>query len=169
MPTTYRTNINNSGLLSLIQDGEGAHWTHDKAKAIEMRARAFAPERTGRLKASHVTLPTTGSNQFQKVYRISALAPYAKYVHQGTGPRIYPRGQYLKIPHSVYNTGRTPKMVTIERRTNRAGKGYKRETGLMASGLRARKVRGSTFVRSVAGQKPQPWLLEAAASVLGGV
>lgn len=96
----YRVVIYDRNIVSLIQVGEGQRWIHSKAKAIERTARAIAPKRTGRLAASHVTVPTRGTNQYQKLYRISAQSYYAQWVHDGTGPRIYPkRKRRLKVPN----------------------------------------------------------------------
>lgn len=97
MVSTYRVTVYRPRIVSIIQTGDGDRWTRDKAKQIENRARILAPKRTGRLAASHVTLPTTGSNQYQKVYRVSAMAPYGAFVHGGTG--VYgPRGMEIVAP-----------------------------------------------------------------------
>ena len=128
----YNVVIFEGKIVSLIQRGDGARWIHSKAKDIEATARAIAPKRTGRLAASHVTLPTRGTNQYQKVYRVSAQSYYAGWVHGGTGPRIYPkRGKYLVLPGRNPNPGRTQ------------GRGER------------------TVVTSVRGQRPNHWLERA--------
>lgn len=129
----YNVVIYQERVVSLIQRGDGARWIHSKAKAIESTARAIAPKRTGRLAASHVTLPTRGTNRYQKLYRVSAQSYYAAWVHGGTGPWIYPKnGRWLVLPGRNPNPGRT-----------------------QGAGER-------TVVRSVRGQRPNPWLLRAA-------
>jgi hypothetical protein len=82
---TYKVTVYDHRFVTIVQVGDGDRWIHDTAKKIEGTARVIAPRRTGRLASSHVTLPTRGSNQFQKRYRVSALAPYSLYVHEGTG------------------------------------------------------------------------------------
>jgi hypothetical protein len=81
----YRVRVYNARIVSLIQVGDVALWSHDTAKDIENLARLIAPERTGRLKSSHVTLPGVGTNQYVKRWRVSAMAPHARFVHEGTG------------------------------------------------------------------------------------
>lgn len=85
MVDNYRVTVYNSRIISLIQVGEVGRWSHRTAKDMENLARLTAPARSGRLKSSHVTLPGIGSNQYHKRWRVSALAPYGVYVHQGTG------------------------------------------------------------------------------------
>lgn len=96
----YRVIVLRRNIVSLIQSGDGKRWIHSKAKAIERTARAMAPKRTGRLAASHVTLPTRGTNQYRKAYRVSAQTYYARWVHDGTRATITPRrARYLKVPN----------------------------------------------------------------------
>lgn len=114
----YRVTVHRRNIVTLVQVGDLNRWTHGKAKEIERVARAEAPVRTGRLRDSHVTLPTTGSNQYHKVYRISALAPYAGFVHQGTGifgPKGTPVyiGRPMKIPGPNPNPARTGERSTV--------------------------------------------------------
>jgi hypothetical protein len=134
----YRTVVYNSAIIALIQTGEGARWSHDKAKLIENTARrpGFSPVRSGRLRASHVTLPGVGTNQYQKRWAVSALAYYAAYVHQGTGiygPRHRPIIGWQRVPWNI--GGR-----------NKPGK--------------------TSVVYMTKGQLPNPWLLRAAESVI---
>lgn len=139
MAAIYRVTVLNGRIISLIQTGDGDRWTRDKAKAIEVRARIIAPKRSGRLAASHVTLPTAGSNQYQKRYRVSAMAPYGHYVHGGTG--IYgPTGRRIV---STKGMGPLP-------------------------GARGREPgRRPTYIFYSKGQRANPWLERAAAQVLG--
>ncbi|QUE25329.1 hypothetical protein SEA_FIZZLES_33 [Microbacterium phage Fizzles] len=132
----YRVQVYESRWVGIIQTGEGDRWIHSKAKAIERRARIRAPKRSGRLAASHVTLPTTGSNQYQKRYRVSATAHYAHFVHGGTGlygPAHRPIVKVMSIPAS----GQRPPYA------------------------------GPRVIRHSRGQRPQPWLEQAAREVLG--
>lgn len=106
----YKVTIFNNRIISLIQTGDGDRWTHSTARRIEQVARATAPSRTGRLIASHVTLPTVGSNAYVKRYRVSAQAPYAIYPHEGTGifgpkHKRVSIGKWMKIPGRVTRIG----------------------------------------------------------------
>lgn len=68
-------------------------------------AKAFAPKRTGRMAGQirkDVRPLRSGT-----VGRVRSPVPYSVYVHEGTGPFIYPKtGRYLSIPQSRYSTGR---------------------------------------------------------------
>ena len=103
---SYRVQVLNSRIITIVQTGDGARWTRDKAKQTERTARTIAPKRTGRLASSHVTLPTRGSNQYHKVYRVSAQAPYSRFVHEGTHGPITGRNGWVKIPAGRSRTGR---------------------------------------------------------------
>lgn len=146
MAEFYKVTIFNGNIVSLIQVGDGDRWTHGQAKDIERAARILAPHRTNRLSASHVTLPTVGTNQYVKRYRVSAMAYYAIFVAQGTG--IYgPR-------HAMITIGK--KMGPIP--------GAREVSGGRRGGGDARKARGRKprFIASSKGQKPNNWLLHAA-------
>lgn len=110
---SYRVQVFNTVIISIVQTGDGARWTHAKAKEIERMARVLAPKRTGRLAASHVTLPTIGSNQYHKVYRVSAQAYYSRYVHEGTTGPITGRNGWLKLPGRNPNPGRVTGKGTV--------------------------------------------------------
>ncbi|QNL30001.1 hypothetical protein SEA_WHEELIE_32 [Microbacterium phage Wheelie] len=132
---SYRVQVYETRWVGIIQTGDGDRWIHGKAKRIEQRARIRAPKRSGRLASSHVTLPTTGSNQYQKRYRISAMAPYAHFVHGGTGiygPAHRPIVRIMSIPASAQRAPYGPRVIRHSR-----------------------------------GQRPQPWLEQAARDVLG--
>lgn len=97
----YRVTVYESRWIGIVQTGDGDRWIRSKAKQIETRARVLAPKRSGRLAASHVTLPTTGTNQYRKVYRVAATAYYAHFVHGGTGiygPLGRPIVRIMSIP-----------------------------------------------------------------------
>lgn len=129
---SYRVQVFNTVIISIVQTGDGERWTHAKAKEIERMARVLAPKRTGRLAASHVTLPTIGSNQYHKVYRVSAQAYYSRYVHEGTTGPITGRNGWVKIPAARGGVPYSPKL---------------------------------RVVRSVRGQRANPWLVRAAVAV----
>lgn len=121
MAETYRVTVLNRNIVTLIQAGDVARWSRDTAKDGERIARRRSPVRTGRLRDSHVTLPAAGSNQYQKRYRISALAPHGVYVAKGTG--IYgPTGTPIRsvkgmgpLPGAVEGLGRRPRYIWYSR------------------------------------------------------
>lgn len=119
-----------------MQTGDGDRWIHSRAKRIEARARIRAPKRSGRLAASHVTLPTVGSNQYEKVYRVSATAYYSSFVHKGTG---------------IYGPAHRPIVKVMS---------------IPAGGQRP-PYSGPRIIRHSRGQRPQPWLEQAARDVIG--
>lgn len=149
MASFYKVTVYNGRIISLIQVGDGARWTHRQAKNIERVARVIAPKRTGRLAGSHVTLPTSGSNQYQKRYRISAMAPYAIYPHEGTG--IYgPKRRRVSIGKPM---GPIPGYVRLRRSGAPAD-------GAWAGTRFARK--GRVYLKSHKGQPAKKWLERAA-------
>jgi hypothetical protein len=136
MAEAYRVTVYNSRIAALIQTGEGARWSHGVAKDIERTGRRFAPVRTGRLRDSHVTLPGVGTNQYQKRWVVSALAPHAAWVAKGTGiygPLHRPILGWQKLPWNI---------------------GGRNRPGI------------NSVVWSTKGQRPNDWLSRAAAVVL---
>lgn len=60
-----------------------------RARAVANTARALAPTRTGRLKASvGVDQNRNARGQFAFGYEVYASASHAEYVHEGTGPSV---------------------------------------------------------------------------------
>ena len=138
--------VYDEAIVRLIQRGDGHFWIRRKANAIRGTALALAPARTGRLKGSHrVTQNRDAGGRFQTGFIISATAPYARYVHEGTGPWIYPaNGKFLRLP----GVNRT-----ASRNSFRGPNGNPRP---------GRTGERSTVVRKVRGQKANPWLERAA-------
>lgn len=149
MATNFHVTVFNSRISTLFQPG-GDAWgfTKDVTAEIEAAAIATCPDKTGNLKSKHVRgARTTG------IYGCSGSvgnnASYAAFVHEGTANKgtgyIYPtRGKVLKLPvDGIY--------ITRPDATRRH---------------RARH-NGDYILRSrVRGQKPQPWISEAASIVL---
>lgn len=136
--TGYRVTVLKPNIVSLVQTGELRRWHRDFAKDIENTARRRVPKRTRRLEHSHVTLPTTGSNQYETRYRVSAMAAHGVYVHEGTGifgprgaPIISTRGMGPLPNAREGSIGRRPKYIYYSR-----------------------------------GQRPKPWLEHAAQEVV---
>ena len=99
-----------------------------------------APRRSGILAGSHIeTMSAIGG---QWVGRVTARAPYAMFVHDGTG--IYgPRGQRIFPKRAKFLV-------------------------FPSEGARGQWFGGFVFARSVRGQPSQPWLIKALAVVGGG-
>lgn len=142
MAEIYNVTIYNRNIASVIQVGDGDRWTHKQAKTVERQARILAPKRTGRLAASHVTLPTIGSNAYVKRYRISAMAYYARYVAQGTGL-----------------WGPEHRMITIGKKMGPIP-GFREVRGGRKGGVDRRKAMGRKpkFIMQSQGQRPNHWL-----------
>lgn len=133
--STFRVTVQRRNIITLVQSGRLRMWSRDFAKKVESNARRLAPKRTGRLAASHVTLPTAGTNQYATRYRVSAMAYYGAYVHQGTG--IF--GPQARMITSVKGMGPMPNA---------------RESSI---------GRRPKYIWSSRGQKGKPWLEQAAA------
>jgi hypothetical protein len=81
-----------SGVIysKLFRPGSGPD-RHIRGKAVDVAIRAvmLAPTRSGRLKKSiRVDQSREPTGRFSFGYAVSANAPYAGHVHQGTGPSI---------------------------------------------------------------------------------
>lgn len=138
-----RVIIYDAAVSALFQaGGDVTEWNFRQAKEIETLAKAMAPRRTGALSASHgMSQNRSAMGRFQTGYRVFADAPYARYVHEGTG--IYgPLGRPF--------TGRN---------------GWMKIPGVNPNASEAGNRRG-TVVRWVKGQRAQPWLRDAALAVL---
>lgn len=104
MAATYRVEVYQKNIIALIQVGDGARWIRRTTKRIEDVARATAPKDTGSMAMRHYTVEAVGSNQYVKRYQVKVLAPYAAYVHGGTG--IY--GPYHRPIRSIKGMGPLP-------------------------------------------------------------
>lgn len=134
----YKVTIYENRWAALIQTGDGNRWLKSKAEAIRRRAIIIAPRRTGRLAASHRTVQERGRlGRFQSGWRVEATVGYAAFVHKGTG---------------LYG----PRHQMIVRRMSIPAGGHSAEF----SGAGRRVITRSR------GQRPQPWLEQAAREVL---
>lgn len=134
----YKTTVYEGNIVQLIQRGSGNRWIRRKANAIKDTAVILAPVRTMALKRSHkVTQNRNLLGQYQSGFIVSADAGHAAAVHGGTVGPIHARnGRYLRIP------GDNPRRYV---RNPRHGRNEP-----------------TTVVRSVRGQRANPWLLRAA-------
>lgn len=126
----HRVVVFEGNIARLIQVGDGKRWIKRKADKIKRTAVMIAPIRSGRLKRSHrVDQNRDALGRFQTGFKISATAPHARYVHEGTtGPIRSRSGKMLKLP------GRNPRRPARWRSA------------------------ASTRVWSVKGQRANPWL-----------
>ena len=109
------------------------------AERVKVAAVALAPKRTGRLAASHgVEQNRDLLGRFRTGHYVFAQTPYAQYVHGGTG--IYgPRHRMIDIGKAM---------------------------GPLYIGPQLPGGKPPRFIRRSRGQRPQPWLQQAADSVL---
>jgi hypothetical protein len=127
----YIAIVYESNIVRMIQIGDGATWTRDRAWEIRRYAVIYAPQgTTGRLKRSHKVFQNRDifTGRFRKGFNILADARHARWVHDGTA-----------------NEGRG----WIRPRTKRAMR-------LPAGGGYPTLIR-----KRVRGQKPNPWLRRA--------
>ncbi|AWN03549.1 hypothetical protein PBI_HYPERION_32 [Microbacterium phage Hyperion] len=135
----YKVTIYENRWAAIIQTGDGNRWLKSKADTIKHRAIIIAPRRTGRLAASHRTVQERSRRgRFQSGWRVEAAAPYAAYVHQGTGI------------HGPGGRGMIIRRMSIP--------AYGHGPGFFGSGRRV--------IRRSRGQRSQPWLEQAARQVI---
>lgn len=79
-------------------------YVHRKGDTVERWAEIGCPTRSGALQASIGLGPVVWRGHRTSV-TISADAGYARWVHDGTGPFIYPHGDYLSVPKFWSITG----------------------------------------------------------------
>jgi hypothetical protein len=128
--------VYDTGLVRAVQT-DGRQWNLRTARQVEAAAIIRAPKRTGRLSRSHgVEQNRNRLGQFQTGFSVYADAPYADYVHGGTR-------DYHSLPGRVMG----PLPVV--------GQGISSATGSTPR-----------FIRFRRGQAANPWLLEAAESVV---
>jgi hypothetical protein len=95
----YVAVVYEGNIIRLIQVGEGATWTRERAWDIRALAVLRAPMRSGRLKSSHKVLQNRDifTGRYRKGFNIVADARHAAWVHGGTaggrGGWIYPRSR----------------------------------------------------------------------------
>lgn len=134
-----RVTVNERAISSFFQPG-GSVFSEMQQFNREWKATAIvkAPKRTGNLASKHSTRTLPGG-----IYGCHAVllndAYYSTFVHDGTKGPIYARGYNgrLKIPYTGGGFGRQP-------------------------------ARPGAFMlkRSVRGQKPQPWMVDALQTVM---
>lgn len=97
---TTRVEVHDSAITAMnLPGGSVFKFVHQIVREAAVTSRAEAPWRTGELANSiEGKRPVTkGPNDVEG--RVYAHAEYAKWVHEGTGPYIFPTsGKYLRIP-----------------------------------------------------------------------
>jgi Bacteriophage HK97-gp10, putative tail-component len=88
MPATVKFDLDTGAVHVLLksQGGEVGHDIERRGRAVLSRARALAPVKTGALRNS-ISM-SMGSEGGEVSADISASAPYALFVHEGTGPHM---------------------------------------------------------------------------------
>lgn len=141
--------VNEFSISGLVHEEVG-RYGNDMGRRIVGVARGIAPRRSGTLAASHRYRGFLYRGRYKVGTRVENTAPHALWVHEGTTGPIRPtRGKYLVVPK---NRGVAP---------------------LGTQTYLARNVRGQLgpakspygFLRSVRGQRSQPWLREAGETV----
>lgn len=95
-----RFTVDSNGIDQLFATGREV-WRYMALMGTEHlnAAIAFAPARSGTLKASHYPVPImTPEGRRGWRYTIRNDAPYATYVHEGTTGPIMAYGDYLSVP-----------------------------------------------------------------------
>lgn len=136
---TNRVTVYDNRISGLIRTGEGNRWTRGKANEIKRQAVMTVPiGRTYRLAVSHgVEQSRDALGRFSTGYSVYNDAPHAAFVHGGTGIHG-PRGTMI-----IYSRPVGPIWNPAAKRGGRM-----------------------VYIRSSKGQVGQPWLREAAETVL---
>lgn len=115
-----------------------------KGRAIEGFAKAQAPKRSGRLARSIEAQPVKWRGHRSSV-QVSVSAPYALFVHEGTGPWIFPNtANYLSVPKYPSITGvRVPRMRMLFVRGQRAQPFLREALDLVMGGSRFLRTFGA--------------------------
>lgn len=118
-----RLNINNAGIMSLTQErGSVFNFTHKVVREAAAIARVRAPFRTGELMRSIEGKRPVATGPFDVEGRVYAHVPYAKFVHEGTAPWIFPHGRAMHLPE----WGAWPEIVATMVRGQSANRFMKR-------------------------------------------
>lgn len=133
----YRVEVYEAGWVRVMQSGDGVAWNRRKANQIKARAIVRAPKRTGRLAASHRV--TQNRNQLGQFQTGFTVSAQTPYAgYVHGGTGIY-GGRGMIIRRMVIPAG-----------------GHSVPWGP-----------GPRVIRKSRGQRPQPWLEQAARDVLG--
>lgn len=99
MPAVVRIRIYDSRIMALNAPTKPVgRYVAGKGRAIEGFAKANAPKRTGRL-ARSVEAQGVKWRGHRSSVEVVATARHARWVHEGTGPWIFPdSADYLSIP-----------------------------------------------------------------------
>jgi hypothetical protein len=94
---TAHADIHQIPLFNLFQRSARRQAAHT-ARQIRDEAQRIVPVRTGELKRSIHTNPPRQTGHWRIEARVTASAPHARYVHEGTRPHII-RARYAQALH----------------------------------------------------------------------
>jgi hypothetical protein len=77
--------------------GQVYRYVEHKTESSLRAAKLFAPKRTGRL-AGGIRMDVRQTSRDRVVGRVRSTRYYSQWVHEGTGPFIFPDGDYLSLP-----------------------------------------------------------------------
>jgi hypothetical protein len=112
--------VRSDGIAALMAPGgDVGRWMRRKSQEVTLRARRYAPARTGGLRAS---IHTTGSRHvspFVVTFEVRAESDHALFVHEGTrGPIMATHHRFMVVrpaPHSYYSRPTKRKRVRGQR------------------------------------------------------
>ena len=96
--------------------GDVYRYTARKVRQTTLAARDFAPKRSGYL-ASRIEGEVRPRRSSVRGF-VRSRADYSRYVHEGTGPVIYPHGDYLSVPKFKRSTLRVKRTHVRGQRAN---------------------------------------------------
>jgi hypothetical protein len=152
MPTRKIVTVNEFAISSLVQQDVGSY-ANGMGRRIMARATMDAPRRTSELALSHRYAGFLYRGRYKVGTRVENFAGHALFVHEGTtGPILPKTGTHLVVPTS---RGAVPlRGITTLRRT------------MYGQVIPAKAP--FVLVRSVRGQRSQPWLRNAGEAVASG-
>lgn len=103
-----RVVVHESKIVGMHLPGGDIHRYADALADETVRfAKIGAPKRTWKLANSiRKEIDMRGAARGRLVARVRADAKYSVYVHEGTGPLIYPHGDWLSVPVAPFATKR---------------------------------------------------------------
>ena len=151
--TSVRVDVHDRTIMGFTEPG-GTVWRYvnEIGRETAVLAASLAPKRTGRLAASVKAHRADTNAPYFATVKVSADAPYARFVHEGT-ERIFPRSSpYLRI--SPPYKGNPVIYAWVRRKPSATARRF------VTDGIHVYSPAG------VSGQASQPFLQQAMASVL---
>lgn len=112
--------VRSDGIAALMgPGGDVGRWMRRKSQEITLRARRYAPSRTGTLRASIHTTGLRHGLPFVATFEVRAESDHALFVHEGThGPIMATSHRFMVVrpsPHSYYSRPTKRKRVRGQR------------------------------------------------------